>query len=207
MSFDFATIVALTLAQQPSATAHPLPIAQATRARRAAQPAAAGRPPLLSPLMGQWPDGAETVRVHVIERWNVVIDRSMNDGCHAIAVYPGDIVVRFTFDPLTSRRGLLLGMQSWRPLVGETHDLRLQIGSFEYKVGGVPVIDMNGGFAIFLDSADDVFNAMGDAREMSIELDGKPQARLNITGAAAAIGERDLCQQDAAQILKEATAR
>ena len=128
--------------------------------------------------------------------WDVMVDRTLGDGCFVIAVYEHS-VLRVGFDITDHAVLVTIGDPAWQSLrTGKLYDLDMQFDNLPVWRGQAAVLEARSFEKTLSTIADaDWLTAFALSHTLVVSYQGREIERLSLKGTAAAVAEMLRCQQ------------
>lgn len=153
---------------------------------------------VLLPSVTAYADNGDTAKWGEVGPWDIRVDRSVSDGCFAMAVYERGTTTRIGVNPESGELYIFLGDPSWKSLeVGKVYPVRVifdNVKSYDGEMEGRRL-----GNAIFLMHRDVSTNFVKDFMQrsgMEVIYRGQSIARLSLKYSYAAFQEVLNCQKE-----------
>jgi hypothetical protein len=154
-----------------------------------------------SPLVGPaWADSHQTVPYSRAGAWQILVDRTVGNGCFAIGTFQAGTVVRVGWAPNAHRFYMVYTDVRWGRLeIGSNYTVRFIFddGAATYS-GTMKAVDFNGQAALMHVNVDpDFMIDFGKRGVLTVfNRDGGRMARLSLESSQQAIDEIVRCQQE-----------
>lgn len=136
-----------------------------------------------------------------VGNWEISIDKTIGNGCYALASWVGGTVLRIGLNPQKNNFYTLIGNDAWTSLEdGKTYDIAIQFDSrprWDVKANG---LKLGSGGTVYLHAQSTKFEFIDEfmkANRLKLSYGGKEIDVLKLNGSSRAFQEVRACQKAA----------
>lgn len=138
-----------------------------------------------------------------VGEWDIAVDRTISNGCYALATWDSGTTVRIGINPETDFYYVLFGNPSWPPVSpDQRYELEIQFDSTPAWDVTATGLQFNPGELVYYYAQTQIFEFIEDfmrLNAMAIRRDGRQLDRLTLRGSRAAFEAVMECQDEMAR--------